>query len=138
MLSRLNVRAARDGFIRLVGARSAGCGESRVQVECRTGDQNVQPQPEHAHRLALTDFADRRIAALRTRPRTVTAAAAFHLDGLVRADKRGGVFVQADADGERVVGEGGDQPSQAIALTEVLVDDESISESQTRRQPYAA
>ena len=35
----------------------------------------------------------------------------------------GRVLVQADADGEGVVGQRGEQPAQPVALAEVLVDD---------------
>ena len=108
-----------------------------MQVECRTGDQNVQPQPEHADRLALIYVADGRIADV-GRIHDGHAAAALDLDGLVRADERGRVFIETDADGKRVVGQGGDQTAQPVALAEMLVDDEAIGESQARRQPHAA
>ena len=38
---------------------STGLGQTCVQVECRTSDENVQPESEHADRLALADLADR-------------------------------------------------------------------------------
>ena len=53
----------------------------------------------------------------------VMRAAADHLERLVRPDEGGGVLVEPDADGERVVGQRGEQPAQPVALAEVLVDD---------------
>ena len=41
--------------------QTAGRGLARVQVECRARGQNVQREPEHAHRLPFADLADRRV-----------------------------------------------------------------------------
>ena len=54
------------------------------------------------------------------------------------ADEGGSVFVETDADGKRVVGERRDQPAQPVPLAEMLVDDETVGEPQTRREPHAA
>ena len=59
-------------------------------------------------------------------------AAALHLERVVGADEGGGVLVQPDADGERVVGQRGDQPAEPVALAEVLVDDEAVGQPQAR------
>src|SRR5258708_20736849 len=115
----------------------AGGRQSRMQVECRTGDQNVQSKPQHADRLAFTHFADGReahVGCVHDRH----AAAALDFDGLVRADEGGCVFIETDAYGKRVVGQRGDQTAQAVTVTEVLVNDETIGESQPRREPHAA
>ena len=42
----------------------------------------------------------------------------------------GGVLVQPDPDGERVVGQRGEQPAQPVALAEVLVDDDPVGEAE--------
>ena len=65
-------------------------------------------------------------------------AAAFHFQGVVRADEGGGVLVQADADRERVVGQRRDQAAEAVALAEMLVDDEAVGQAQARGQAHAA
>ena len=45
-------------------------------------------------------------------------------------DEGGGVLVEADADGERVVGERREQATEAVALPEVLVDDDAVREAE--------
>src|SRR6202008_742841 len=65
-------------------------------------------------------------------------ARALDLERLVRADERAGVLVESDADRERVVGERGDEPPEAVALAEMLVDDEPVREAEARREPDAA
>ena len=47
-------------------------------------------------------------------------------------DEGGGVLVEADADGERVVGERGEEAAEAVALAEVLVDDDAVREAEAR------
>ena len=59
-------------------------------------------------------------------------AAAHHLERLVRPDERGRVLVQPDADGKRIVGQGGQQPAEPVALAEVLVDDDPVGQAQAR------
>src|ERR1700724_4063171 len=108
-----------------------------MQVECRTGDENVQPEAEHADRLALADLADRRIGDV-GRIHDGHSAAPLDLDGLVRSDESGRVFIETDADGKRVVRQRRDQTPQAIALPEVLIDDEAIREAEARREAHAA
>src|SRR5690606_31022543 len=65
-------------------------------------------------------------------------AAALHLQHVVGPDEGGGVLVQADADRERVEGQRRDQAAEAVALAEVLVDDEAIGQAEPGRQPHAA
>src|ERR1700730_4105531 len=108
-----------------------------MQVECRTGDENVQPEAEHADRLALPRLADRRIGDV-GRIDDGHSAAALDLDRLVRSDEGGRVFIETDADGKRVVRQRRDQTPQAIALPEVLIDDEAIREAEARREAHAA
>ena len=62
----------------------------------------------------------------------------MRFDSFIRPDKGCRVLIEADADGKRIVGECGYEASQTVALTKVLVDDESIGESQTRRESDAA
>ena len=68
-----------------------------------------------AHRLALGDAVHRGKAHFRGIDDR-DAAAALDFEDLVRADERGGVLVQADADRERVVGKRRDQAAEAVAL----------------------
>ena len=44
-------------------------------------------------------------------------AAAQHLDAVIRVDEGGGVLVQADAGSEGILGQGGQEPAQPVALT---------------------
>ena len=77
----------------------------------------------------------------RTRIRGVDhgdTAAALDFERVVRADERRGVFVQADADRERVVGQRGEQAAEPVALAEMLVDHETVGQAQSRRQAHAA
>ena len=54
------------------------------------------------------------------------------------ADERGGVLVEADADGKGIEGERIDEAAEAVALAKVLIDDESIGEPEARREAHAA
>ena len=49
-------------------------------------------------------------------------------------DERGRVLVQADAHGEGVVGQRGQEPAEAIALAEVLVDHDAVGQTEARDQ----
>src|ERR1700677_4576379 len=98
----------------------SGRRQSCMQVECRTGDENVQPQPEHADRLAFAHLADGREADIR-RVHDGHAAAALHLEGFVRTDKGGRVLIETDADGEGMMSERRDEATQAVSLAERLV-----------------
>ena len=51
---------------------------------------------------------------------------------VVGVDERGGVLVEAEADGERVVGERGEQAAEPVALAEVLIDDDAVGEPEAR------
>src|SRR5207342_1655568 len=53
-------------------------------------------------------------------------------------DEGRGVFVETDADRERIEGERGEQATDAITLAEMLVDDETIGQTQAGRQAHAA
>ncbi len=112
----------------MAGPESAGRRQSGVQVEGRARDQDMQPQAEHAHRLTLADVADGGEADFGPIDNG-DAAAAFDFNGFVGPDECRGVLVEADADGERVVGERGDEPAQAVALAEMLVDDEAVGQT---------
>src|SRR5580693_5870224 len=97
-----------------------GGGQSRMQVECRTRDQNVQLEPQYAHRLAFAYLTDGGIAGV-GRVHHRHPAAALDFDGLVRANERGGVFIETYTYGKGIVGKRGDQAAQPVALAEVLV-----------------
>ena len=90
------------------------------KLEADEADRVVLPDPGHGGELEPGRVHDRE------RP------AAHHLERLVRADERRRVLVQADADGERIVGQRGEQPAQPVALAEVLVDDDPVGETRAR------
>ena len=89
-------------------------------------------QTEHADRLALAGFASIEEKLTSARVDHGDAAAALDFEGVVGADEGGGVLIETDADGERVVGQGSEQPAETIALAEVLVDDEAVGQAQAR------
>ncbi len=97
------------GFLLFGGREPAGRRHPGVQVEGRPGHQNMQPQPEHANRLALADFADGGEADLGGIDNG-DPAAALDFNRFVRTDERSRVLIEADADGERIVGKRGDEP----------------------------
>src|SRR5580658_6911415 len=132
-------RGRRGGelLLRLRLTELAGRGLLRAEIEGGTGHQHVQLESQHAHRLTVPDRIDRGEIHL-TGIHDRYATAAFDLDHLVGADEGGGVFVESDADRERVVGQRRQQPSQPVALAEVLVDDEAVGESESRRELHAA
>ncbi len=70
------------------------------------------------------------------------SAGAGDVGGVARVDEVGRVFVEVDADREGVVGEGAQEAAQAVALAEVLVDDDAVGEAEattfSRRSPPAA
>ena len=66
------------------------------------------------------------------------AAAAFDFERFVGADENRGIFIESDADRERVVRQRGDEAAQPIALPEMLIDHEPVCEPQARGQPHAA
>src|SRR5580658_2245148 len=107
-----------------------------MQVKGRSGDQDVELQPQHTRRLPFLDAVYGGVAHLRGID-DGHSAAAFDLHRLVRADDGRGVFVEPDADCERVVGERGQEAPQAVALAEMLIDDEAIREPQAGGQPDA-
>src|SRR6185503_19023324 len=115
------------------------CGrrrQARVQVEARARGQDVHDEAYDADWLALGRAVDGGEAHLRFVD-DGDAARALDLERLVRPDEGGRVLVEPEADRERVVGERGDEAAEAVALAEVLVDDESIREAEARREPYA-
>src|ERR1700674_4267232 len=87
--------------------------------------------------MAFTHIANGRIADV-GRVHDRYAATTLDFDGFVRAYEGGCVFIETDAYGKRVVSQRGDQTAQAVTLTEVLVNDETIGESHPRREPHAA
>ena len=108
-----------------------------MQVEARTRHQQVQPDPEHTHRFALVDKVHGGkldVAGIDQGD----PAAAFDLDHVVGTDESRRILVQAHADGERVVRQRCEQAANAVALAEMLVDDDAIRQPQARRQPHAA
>ena len=101
------------------------------------GDQYVHAQPEHAHRIVLVGVGHRgelQVVGVDHGDR----AAALDLERVVGRDEGGGVLVQADADGERVVGQRRGQAAEAVALAEMLVDHEAVGQAQPRCQAHAA
>ena len=104
---------------------------ARGQVEARARRQHVQLQPQHADGLPVADGVDGRIAGLGGID-DGGAAAALHFDAVVGRDEGRGVLVKADADREWVVGERGQQAAEAIALAEMLVDDEAVGRARAR------
>src|SRR5215469_15754615 len=111
--------------------------DTRLQVEGRAGHKHMQSQAEHACGLAVLDRADRGETHLR-RVDQGHATRALDLHHLVRPDEGCRVLVEPDPDGEGVVGKRGEQPPEAIALTEMLIDDETVGQPQARREPHAA
>ncbi len=85
----------------------------------------MQAQAQHAHRLSVLGPVDGRVAHLRPIDDRHSPAP-LDLDGLVAPDEHGGILVESDADRERVVGERGEEPPEAVALAEVLIDDEAV------------
>src|SRR5579871_5595182 len=114
-----------------------GRGEARMQIERRTGDEHVDFEPQHAHRLTLFDTVDGAEGHVRSVD-DGDAAAALHLDGLIGAHECRGVLIQAEANGKGVVRERGEEPAEAVALAEMLVDDEAVGEAEPRSKAHAA
>ena len=52
-----------------------------------------------------------------------------YFSAIVTVNQEGGVLVDANADQERIVRQGCEQPTQPVPLTEVLVNDERIPRS---------
>src|SRR3546814_14377352 len=97
------------------------------------GDQDVHLQAEQAHRLLLAGFGHGgklQVAGIDHGQR----ATALDFQHIVRADERGGVLVQADADRERVERQRRDQAAEAVALAEVLVDDEAVGQARSEER----
>src|SRR5262245_25261803 len=137
-------RAARgpDGAFRrrrlLAGLDQGGRrGLARVQVEARARSQDVHDEADDADRLAIGRAAPRGGADLRGVDDR-DAARALDLECLVGPDEGGRVLVEPEAHRERVVGERGDEAAEAVALAEMLVDDEAVGEPEARREADAA
>src|SRR5262249_4342561 len=111
--------------------------DARLQVEGCAGHQQVQPQAHHARRLAILDRAEGG-QTYPVRGDLGHAAAALDFHHLVRSDEGRRVLVEPDAHCEGVVGDRSQEPSQAIALAKMLIDDEAIREPQAGREPHAA
>src|SRR6516162_6968225 len=111
--------------------------DARLQVESRAGYQHVQSQAQHARALAVLDRADGGETHL-GRVDQGHAAAALDLHHLVRPDEDRRVLVEPDAHCKGVVGDRGEEPAEAIALAKMLIDDETVGESQAGREPHAA
>src|SRR6185312_4268529 len=65
-------------------------------------------------------------------------ATALHFNHILGADESGRVLVETDADRERVVGDRGEQTAEAIALAEMLIDDEPVGQAQAWSQTHTA
>src|SRR6516162_2590571 len=111
--------------------------DARLQVESRAGYQHVQSQAQHARALAVLDRADGGETHL-GRVDQGHAAAALDLHHLVRPDEDRRVLVEPGAHCKGVVGDRGEEPAEAIALAKMLIDDETVGESQAGREPHAA
>src|SRR5262249_42566859 len=140
-MMRMDVASARNSYRQLVArapARSQsllrldeapGSGGARVEIEGRTGHQHVDLQAQHAHGLSFLGPVDgREIHLCRIDDGHTTGT--LDLDELIRADEGCGILIESHPHREWVVGERGQQPPEAIALTEVLVDDETVGETQ--------
>ena len=89
----------------------------------------MQPQADQADRIVLAHFRHGGELELRG-IHDGERAAAHHLQRLVRPDEPGRILVQPDPDGERIVGQGREQPAQPIPLAEMLVDDDAVGKTQ--------
>ena len=56
----------------------------------------------------------------------------FHV--AVRPDKTGRILIDTESAGKRIERQGRQQPAHALALVEMLIDDDAVGEAQSRRQ----
>src|SRR5258708_20668617 len=108
-----------------------------MQIERRASDQDVQPQADDANRLAFAALTDGRKTDLEGID-DGHAAAALDLDGFIRSDEGGRILIEPNADRKRIVGQRGDEPSQAVSLAKMLIDDEAVGQAQAWSEPHAA
>src|SRR5262249_47400070 len=96
-----------------------------MQVEGGALDQDVELHSEHADRLIALELIHR----AELEPGGIDdgdGTGSDHLDSVVRRDECRSVFVESQPDGEGVVRQRRQQPSQPVALAEMLIDDHSI------------
>src|SRR6056297_2933788 len=109
-------------LVLMIFIRSFRLRRPRQDFETTPGDEDMQLDADQADRLAGAGAIHGGITELAGIDQG-DAAAADDLEVVAGTDERGRVLVQADADGEWVVGQGGQQAPEAVALAEVLVDD---------------
>ena len=63
-------------------------------------------------------------------------AGSDHFENVVVGNERGGVFIEADADRTRVVGERRQQSADPVALSKMLVDDGRSREAKAWRERH--
>jgi len=105
----------------------------RCQIIEAAFNQNVQVQADHAYRGMATIWMNGGVLQL-GRVHNGDATATHHLQRVIRTDKGGRVFIQADADGKRVVSQGHEQTPEPVLVAEVLIDDQLPDQAQARRQ----
>src|SRR6185436_4361597 len=112
------------------------CARGRLagfQVKAAPLNQDVEFDPQHADRIVgLGHVHGGKLDAGRIHDRDGTAS--DYLDHVVRSDERRGVLVEPQPDREGIVGEGGQQTAQPVALPEVLVNDDTIGETEAWRE----
>lgn len=79
-------------------------------------------QADHAYRGMTTTRMNGGVLQL-GRVHNGNTTAAHHLEPVIRTDKGGCVFIQADADGKRIVSQGHEQTPEPVLVAEVLIDD---------------
>src|SRR5713226_9185275 len=75
---------------------------------------------------------------LTSEPSTIVIPAALDLESVVGSDEGCGVLIQPDTYGKRVIGQCCAQAPQAVALREMLIDDEAVGEAETGRELHAS
>ena len=65
-------------------------------------------------------------------PPVTAPCRSLSVEAITRLDECGGILVQTQPDGERVVGERREQSAEPVALPEVLVDDELVGQAEAR------
>ena len=138
---RPNVDVGADDFHSCVPAFIAASASvtparlSRDGVEASARDQDVQLDADQADGLTAARLVHGRITQIRrVDDRDATAADDFEL--VVRAYEGGRIFVEADTDRKRVVRERREQATEAVALPEMLIDDELVGQAQPRRHRH--
>ena len=111
-------------------------GDAVIDVVAASCRKHMDRQTQKGSGLAAVDFVD--VGVLNfgaVNDRDGASADHFHL--LVVLEHDGRVFVDADADQKRVHRDGGEEPADAMALREVLIDDELARQTEARREHHA-